>query len=101
VHCLLFFGTAGFKSDEVDGQFGPYDSTDDCLYIHRAMQFVFAVLLKVSEGTEGNQAAKEAYYETLSRHHGFVIKKAFEVGLMTAPSTETMLAYLGPDKVSC
>jgi hypothetical protein len=64
------------------------------------MRFIFAVLLKVSEGTEGNQAAKEAYHETLSRHHGFIIKKAFEVGLMTAPSTETMLLYLGPDKVS-
>ncbi len=64
------------------------------------MQFIFAVLLKVSEGTDGNKAAKEAYHETLSRHHGFIIKKAFEVGLMTAPSTETMLAHLGPDKVS-
>jgi hypothetical protein len=97
----LFFGSAGFKSDDVVGQFNSLFCKVTIYLIHRAMQFIFAVLHKVSEGMDGNKAAKEAYYETLSRHHGFVIKKAFQIGLMTAPSTEAMLAFLGPDKVSC
>ncbi len=63
------------------------------------MQFIFAMLQKVAAGTEANKAAKEAYAETLSKHHNFIVKKAFEVGLMGAPSTDTMLTCLGSDKV--
>lgn len=65
------------------------------------MQFIFVLLDKVTKGKEANKAAKEAYYETLSRHHGFMVKKTFEIGLMAAPSTEAMLSCLGSDKVLC
>ena len=63
------------------------------------MQFIFTLLQKVAAGMDANKAAKEAYAETLSRHHNFMIKKTFEMGLMAAPSTETMLPCLGTDKV--
>jgi hypothetical protein len=63
------------------------------------MQFIFKLLQKVAAGMDANKAAKEAYAESLSRHHGFMIKKTFEMGLMAAPSTETMLPCLGTDKV--
>ena len=39
------------------------------------------------------------YAETLSKYHGFMVKKTFDVGLMAAPSTETMVKCLGPDQV--
>ena len=64
------------------------------------MQFIFTLLKKVSGGLDANKAAKEAYAETLSKHHGFMVKKTFEMGLMAAPSTDSMLPYLGNDKVS-
>ena len=63
------------------------------------MKFIFVLLQQVTNGTEANKAAKEAYHETLSRHHGFVVKKTFELGLMAAPSTDGMLSCLGADKV--
>ncbi len=63
------------------------------------MQFIFKLLQKVAVGMDANKAAKEAYAETLSHHHGYIVKKTFEVGLMAAPSTETMLPCLGTDKV--
>jgi hypothetical protein len=63
------------------------------------MQFIFKLLQKVAAGMDANKAAKEAYAESLSHHHGYMIKKTFELGLMGAPSTETMLPCLGTDKV--
>ena len=63
------------------------------------MQFIFILLQKVAAGIDANKAAKQAYQETLSQHHAFMVKKAFEMGLMAAPSTETMLPLLGGDKV--
>lgn len=39
------------------------------------------------------------YAETLSKYHGFMVKKTFDMGLMAAPSTDTMLPCLGSDKV--
>jgi hypothetical protein len=63
------------------------------------MQFIFVLLDKVTKGKEANIAAKEAYYETLSRYHGFMVKTIFEIGLLAAPSTEMMLSCLGSDKV--
>ena len=63
------------------------------------MQFIFTLLQKVAGGLDANKAAKEAYAETLSHYHGFMVKKTFEMGLMAAPSSETMLPCLGSDKV--
>ena len=67
--------------------------------LNRAMQFIFTLLQKVAGGLDANKAAKEAYAETLSHYHGFMVKKTFEMGLMAAPSSETMLPCLGSDKV--
>ena len=64
------------------------------------MQFIFILLQKVSEAMDANKAAKEAYAETLSLHHGYMVKKTFEFGLMAAPSTDAMASCLGNDKVS-
>jgi hypothetical protein len=63
------------------------------------MQFIFSLLQKVCGGLDANKAAKEAYAETLSQYHGFMVKKSFEVGLMAAPSSDSMLPALGTDKV--
>ena len=63
------------------------------------MQFIFSLLQKVSNGLDANKAAKEAYAETLSHYHGFMVKNTFQMGLMAAPSSETMLPCLGTDKV--
>ena len=63
------------------------------------MQFIFTLLKKVAAGMDANKAAKEAYAETLSQYHNFVVKGTFDMGLMAAPSTETMLPLLGSDKV--
>ena len=65
------------------------------------MQFIFTLLQKVSSGVEANKAAKQAYAETLAQHHGFIVRKAFEAGLSTAPSTNSLLSCLGADKVQC
>uniref|UniRef100_A0A7S0N890 Glycolipid transfer protein domain-containing protein n=1 Tax=Cryptomonas curvata TaxID=233186 RepID=A0A7S0N890_9CRYP len=67
------------------------------LWFKRAMQFIFRLLEKVAAGTDANKAAKEAYAETLSHYHGFMVKNTFGVGLMAAPSTATMLPCLGSD----
>ncbi len=64
------------------------------------MQFIFKLLQKVAAGMDANKAAKEAYAESLSHYHNFIVKKSFEVGLMTAPSSDTMLPCLGSDKVA-
>mmetsp|Transcript_18016 Transcript_18016/g.43781 ORF Transcript_18016/g.43781 Transcript_18016/m.43781 type:complete len:99 (+) Transcript_18016:406-702(+) len=64
------------------------------------MEFVFTMLQKVCQGVDGTKAAKEAYAETLSKYHGFMVKKTFDMGLMAAPSTETMTKTLGPDQDS-
>jgi hypothetical protein len=63
------------------------------------MQFIFRLLEKVAAGTDANKAAKEAYAETLSHYHGFMVKNTFGMGLMAAPSTSTMLPCLGSDPV--
>mmetsp|Transcript_43498 Transcript_43498/g.85012 ORF Transcript_43498/g.85012 Transcript_43498/m.85012 type:complete len:200 (-) Transcript_43498:316-915(-) len=70
------------------------------LWFKRAMEFVFTMLKKVSEGIDGTKAAKESYAETLSKYHGFMVKKTFDMGLMAAPSTETMTKTLGPDQAT-
>merc|ERR1712205_156832 len=67
------------------------------LWYKRAMQFIFAIMKKVAAGQEANAAAKEAYEETLSAYHGFMVKKTFQMGLMGAPGTDTMLKALGSD----
>ena len=64
------------------------------------MLFIFTLLKKVSAGLDANKAAKEAYAETLSLHHNFVVKNSFQMGLMAAPSTDSMLRCLGSDKVT-
>jgi hypothetical protein len=64
------------------------------------MQFIFRLLEKVAAGTDANKAAKEAYAETLSHYHGFMVKNTFGMGLMAAPSTATMLPCLGSDSVT-
>ena len=63
------------------------------------MQFIFTLLHKVAAGIVAYQAAKGAYAETLSKHHTFIVEKTFDMGLMAAPSTDTMLPCLGSDKV--
>ena len=65
----------------------------------RAMQFIFSMLKKVSAGEDANKAAKSAYDETLSHYHGFLVKKSFQVALMAAPGSDSMLKALGNDKV--
>ncbi len=65
----------------------------------RAMQFIFGLLQKVARGVDATQAAKEAYADTLSHYHGFMVRNTFSVGLMAAPSTATMLPLLGSDPV--
>mmetsp|Transcript_35733 Transcript_35733/g.30041 ORF Transcript_35733/g.30041 Transcript_35733/m.30041 type:complete len:200 (+) Transcript_35733:29-628(+) len=67
------------------------------LWFKRAMQFIFALMKKVAAGTEANAAAKEAYEETLSAYHGFMVKKTFQMGLMAAPGTDNLLKGLGSD----
>jgi hypothetical protein len=62
-------------------------------------QFIFALLKRVSKGEEANKAAQEAYKETLMQYHGFMVKKTFQMGLMAAPSTASMLACLGSNDV--
>lgn len=68
--------------------------------VGRALEFVFGLLEKVTEGQEANKAAREAYDQTLSRHHNFMVRKTFQVGMMAAPSTATMLRSLGDDPTS-
>lgn len=64
------------------------------------MQFIFSLLQKVCvKQLDANAAAKEAYGETLSQYHGFMVKKSFELGLMAAPSSAKMLPALGKDDV--
>ena len=65
----------------------------------RAMQFILSMLKKVSAGEDANKAAKSAYDETLSHYHGFLVKKSFQVALMAAPGSDSMLKALGNDKV--
>ena len=65
------------------------------LWYKRAMQFIFAIMKKVAAGQEANAAAKEAYEETLSAYHGFMVKKTFQMGLMGAPGTDSRLNALG------
>jgi hypothetical protein len=65
------------------------------------MLFIFTLLQKVAAGTDANRAAREAYTETLSKHHNYLVKKSFDVILMAAPSTPTMLSCLGPEAVRC
>ena len=65
------------------------------LWYKRAMQFIFAIMKKVAAGQEANAAAKEAYEETLSAYHGFMVKKTFKMGLMGAPGTDSRLNALG------
>lgn len=67
------------------------------LWLKRALQFIFVLLTKVTEGMDANKAAKEAYETTLMQYHGFMVKKTFQMGLMAAPSTATMLGCLGAD----
>ena len=68
-------------------------------FLSSAMQFIFFLLKKVSEGIDANKAAKEAYAETLSKYHGFMVRNGFEMGLTMAPSSATMLPALGNDDV--
>eukprot|EP00286_Rhodomonas_abbreviata_P025377 CAMPEP_0181297502 /NCGR_PEP_ID=MMETSP1101-20121128/5274_1 /TAXON_ID=46948 /ORGANISM="Rhodomonas abbreviata, Strain Caron Lab Isolate" /LENGTH=199 /DNA_ID=CAMNT_0023402443 /DNA_START=231 /DNA_END=830 /DNA_ORIENTATION=- len=67
------------------------------LWLKRALQFTFLLLEKVCGGMDANKAAKEAYEETLMAFHGFMVKKTFQMGLMAAPSTATLLKALGDD----
>jgi hypothetical protein len=69
-------------------------------FSRRAMSFIFMLLKKVSAGLDANKAAKEAYEETLALHHGFMVRNTFQMGLMAAPSTDSMLQCLGSDKVT-
>ncbi len=84
-----------FKRSDDAFFFSNYRSDVSC----RAMQFIFRLLEKVAGGTDANKAAKEAYAETLSHYHGFMVKNTFGMGLMAAPSTATMLPCLGSDSV--
>ena len=63
------------------------------------MMFIFTLLQKVAAGTDANRAARDAYTETLSKHHTYLVKKSFDVILMAAPSTPTMLSSLGSEAV--
>mmetsp|Transcript_5682 Transcript_5682/g.10875 ORF Transcript_5682/g.10875 Transcript_5682/m.10875 type:complete len:199 (-) Transcript_5682:304-900(-) len=67
------------------------------LWLKRALQFIFVLLEKTTGGKDANKAAKEAYEVTLMQYHGFMVKKTFQMGLMAAPSTATMLGCLGQD----
>ena len=63
------------------------------------MQFICKLLQKVAAGEDASKAAKEAYTESLSHHHSYITRKAYEMGLAAGLSTDSMLSSLGSDKV--
>mmetsp|Transcript_31832 Transcript_31832/g.64013 ORF Transcript_31832/g.64013 Transcript_31832/m.64013 type:complete len:242 (+) Transcript_31832:68-793(+) len=74
-----------------------HSAADALLWLTRALDFIHTLLDKMVGGLDANRAAREAYEGSLMQHHGFIVKRSFQVGLMTAPSTASMLKCLGTD----
>lgn len=54
----------------------------------RAMEFVVALLLKLSQDRDISlsAAASESYYATLQQYHGWIVTGTFTVALKLVPS---------------
>lgn len=67
--------------------------------LRRAMQFVTALLLRLTQDREVplSTAASETYYATLHQYHGWLVTGTFTVALKLVPSRESFLAAVGAD----
>ena len=75
---------------------GPMPAAGDALlWLKRALQFMNTFLGAVASGGDAGVAARAAYSSTLEKHHGFVVRRTFSVGLSAAPSTDSILERLG------
>jgi len=66
--------------------------TDALVWLKRGLWLFCQFLTNVVNGEENAQKAfKSSYETTLAKHHNFVVKRLFSVGLMAFPSWETLM----------
>jgi len=67
-------------------------ATDALVWLKRGLWLFCQFLTNVVNGEENAQKAFSTSYDaTLSKHHNFVVRRLFSVGLMAFPSWETLL----------
>lgn len=86
------------RSEKSDGCAMDTSSTTNALmWLTRAHVFIIALLKKLAEDDSRSvgDAAGQAYNESLSKYHGWVIRNAVRVALTLVPSRESFFAKLG------
>ncbi|XP_066251047.1 ceramide-1-phosphate transfer protein [Euwallacea similis] len=71
------------------------------LRIHRGLDFIQLFLKKVSELEDKATtvvACREAYDQTLAKHHSFIIRKGAQVAMYTLPTREQLLKRVCGDE---
>ncbi|XP_066141776.1 ceramide-1-phosphate transfer protein [Euwallacea fornicatus] len=71
------------------------------LRIHRGLDFIQLFLKKVSELEDQATtvvACREAYDQTLAKHHSFIIRKGAQVAMYTLPTREQLLKRVCGDE---
>ncbi|KAL6785533.1 hypothetical protein ACKKBF_B00675 [Auxenochlorella protothecoides x Auxenochlorella symbiontica] len=85
--------------DEVQagGAASSSSSTKGLLWLKRAMQFVTALLNRLTEDEEESlsAAASETYYATLQQYHGWIVTGTFTVALKLVPARQSFLDSIG------
>ena len=70
------------------------------LRLHRALEFIAALLLKIKETDNSKKfsnEAQKAYEATLAQHHPWLVKKGVGIAMMTLPSRSDLLKKLNLD----
>ena len=70
------------------------------LRLHRALEFIAALLLKIKETDNSKKfsnEAQKAYEATLAKHHPWLVKKGVGIAMMTLPSRSDLLKKLNLD----
>merc|ERR1711998_9233 len=76
-------------------------ATESLLWLKRAFEFIIGLLIKLA-GTddEMKKCANDAYEATLSKVHGFMIRKTFQMGVGAVGARKDFLLKQGPDEAS-
>ncbi|XP_038075691.1 pleckstrin homology domain-containing family A member 8-like [Patiria miniata] len=63
-------------------------------WFKRAFEFIKKLMVYIANGAEPYDAAKAAYEEVLSKHHGFVVRFSFKGAMNLLPSRDNFLKNL-------
>merc|ERR1711998_245181 len=76
-------------------------ATESLLWLKRAFEFIILLLDKLSNTTDEMKVCANAAYEaTLSKFHGWIIRRTFGAGLSVCGAKKEFLLKLGPDEAA-